>query len=434
MKNLLSKLQSLASKKPTMPKMTFLRKQLDKVEKHFIKGGKFEKLHPLYDAIDTFLFVPGYKTKNGPHVRDSIDLKRSMIFVVLALLPCLLFGIYNTGYQSNLLYVFGGSEELYNQASLMSNIFNDLWVGLITVLPIVIVVYSVGGICEAIFSIVRKHEINEGFLVTGMLIPLTLPPDIPLWMVGVATVFGIVIGKEIFGGTGFNIFNPALIARAFLFFAYPVSMSGDKAWVVKPASYYPQGNVDYISQATPLGDLANTPYEGTVPNVSDVIDYSWWDMFVGFVPGSIGETSTICILIGALFLIVTGIGSWRTMIGCVLGMLFMTLVLNYVVGPLFAQENVFLFVGPHWHLVIGSFAFGTVFMATDPVSSAHTERGRYYYGFLIGVMGILIRVLNPAYPEGMMLAILFANAFAPLIDYYVVKGNIKRRELRSANR
>ena len=425
MKNILNKLQSLSNKKPSMPKMTFLRKQLDKVEKHFVKGGKLEKLHPLYDAIDTFLFVPGYKTENGPHVRDSIDLKRSMIFVVIALLPCLLFGIYNTGYQSNLLY------DPHNVTFL-----NNLWVGLITVLPIVIVVYSVGGICEAIFSVVRKHEINEGFLVTGMLIPLTLPPDIPLWMAGVATAFGIIIGKEIFGGTGFNIFNPALTARAFLFFAYPAHMSGDNAWVAKPAGYYPAGNVDaYITQATPLGDLANAEYvKDTVQNVPSIIEYSWWDMFVGFVPGSIGETSTICILIGALFLIVTGIGSWRTMFGCVFGMLFMTLILNYIVGPLFAKENLFLFVGPHWHLVIGSFAFGTVFMATDPVSSAHTERGRYYYGFLIGVMGILIRVLNPAYPEGMMLAILFANAFAPLIDYYVVKGNIKRRELRSAGR
>ena len=425
MKNILNKLQSLSNKKPSMPKMTFLRKQLDKVEKHFVKGGKLEKLHPLYDAIDTFLFVPGYKTENGPHVRDSIDLKRSMIFVVIALLPCLLFGIYNTGYQSNLLY------DPHNVTFL-----NNLWVGLITVLPIVIVVYSVGGICEAIFSVVRKHEINEGFLVTGMLIPLTLPPDIPLWMAGVATAFGIIIGKEIFGGTGFNIFNPALTARAFLFFAYPAHMSGDNAWVAKPAGYYPAGNVDaYITQATPLGDLANAEYvKDTVQNVPSIIEYSWWDMFVGFVPGSIGETSTICILIGALFLIVTGIGSWRTMFGCVFGMLFMTLILNYIVGPLFAKENLFLFVGPHWHLVIGSFAFGTVFMATDPVSSAHTERGRYYYGFLIGVMGILIRVLNPAYPEGMMLAILFANAFAPLIDYYIVKGNIKRRELRSAGR
>ncbi|MAX10064.1 MAG: NADH:ubiquinone reductase (Na(+)-transporting) subunit B [Candidatus Marinimicrobia bacterium] len=410
--------------------MTFLRKRLDKVEKHFIEGGKLEKLHPLYDAIDTFLFVPGYKTVNGPHVRDSIDLKRSMIFVVIALLPCLLFGIYNTGYQSNLLY-----DAAYAENSMIANILNNLWVGLITVLPIVIVVYSVGGLCEAVFSIVRKHEINEGFLVTGMLIPLTLPPDIPLWMVGVATFFGIVIGKEIFGGTGYNVFNPALLARAFLFFAYPAHMSGDKVWVVKPASYYPQGNVDYITQATPLGELANAEYlKDVTQNVSDIINYSWWDMFVGFVPGSIGETSAICILLGALFLIATGIGSWRTMMGCIFGMLFMTLVLNYVVGPLFVQENLFLFVGPHWHLVIGSFAFGTVFMATDPVSSAHTEKGRYYYGFLIGVMGILIRVLNPAYPEGMMLAILFANAFAPLIDYYVVKGNIKRRELRSASR
>ena len=427
MKNIINRLQVLAKTGPTMPKMTFLRNQLDKVEKHFLHGGKLEKLHPLYDAIDTFLFVPGYKTENGPHVRDSIDLKRSMIFVVIALLPCLLFGIFNTGYQSNLLY-----DSSYASNSFMSNIINNLWVGTITVLPIYIVTYTVGGICEAIFSVVRKHEINEGFLVTGMLIPLTLPPDIPLWMVAVATAFGIVIGKEIFGGTGFNIFNPALVARAFLFFAYPAYMSGDKVWVVKPSWYYPSGeSVEYMTKATPLGDLANASYSGKIPYVSDVVEYSWFDMFIGFVPGSIGETSTLCVLIGALFLIMTGIGSWRTMIGCVFGMLFMTIILNYIVGPLFAKENVFLFVGPQWHLVIGSYAFATVFMATDPVSSAHTEQGRYYYGFLIGLMGVLIRVLNPAYPEGMMLAVLFANGFAPLIDYYVVKANIVRREKKN---
>jgi len=395
-----------------MPKMTFLRHQLDKVEKHFVKGGKLEKLHPLYDAIDTFLFVPGYKTKHGPHVRDSIDVKRSMIFVVIALLPCLLFGIYNAGYQSNLLY---DPENV--------NVLNNIWIGLLTVLPIYIVTYSVGGLCEAIFAIIRKHEINEGFLVTGMLIPLCLPPDIPLWMVGLATAFGIVIGKEIFGGTGFNIFNPALVARAFLFFSYPQYMSGDKVWVVENSS-----NGEYVTQATPLADLSS--------NTSiNEIGYSWSDMFLGFIPGSIGETSTLCILIGALFLIITGIGSWRTMFGVLLGMIFMTLVLNYIVDPwLGTGANKMLGLGPQWHFVMGGFAFGMVFMATDPVSSAQTNRGRLYYGILIGFMAILIRVLNPAYPEGMMLAILFSNAFAPMIDYYVVKGNIKRRELRSADR
>ena len=429
MKNLLNKLQSLASKKPSMPKMTFLRKRLDKVEKHFVKGGKFEKLHPLYDALDTFMFVPGYKTKNGPHVRDSIDLKRSMIFVVIALLPCLLFGIYNTGFQSNLLYAFKGSIELYNAEPLLSNILSNLWVGLITVLPIYIVAYSVGGLCEAIFSIIRKHEINEGFLVTGMLIPLCLPPDIPLWMVGVATAFGIIIGKEIFGGTGFNIFNPALVARAFLFFSYPQYMSGDKVWVVDTGEAY--GVIDGISKATPLADLTNTPIEQLSSGPEAI---TWLDMFLGFIPGSIGETSTLCILIGALFLIITGIGSWRTMAGVLFGMLFMTLTLNYIIGPLLFQSNHFLFVGPQWHFVMGGFAFGMVFMATDPVSSAQTDKGRLYYGFLIGLMAILIRVLNPAYPEGMMLAILFANAFAPMIDYYVIKANIKKRQVRSANR
>ena len=362
-----------------------------------------------------------------------------MIFVVIALLPCLLFGIYNTGFQSNLLYVFENkiiteglketAMELYYLEPFISRNLNNLWVGLFTVLPIVIVVYSVGGLCEAIFSIIRRHEINEGFLVTGMLIPLCLPPDIPLWMVGVATAFGIVIGKEIFGGTGFNVFNPALVARAFLFFSYPQYMSGDKAWVVK-------GGEEYMTKATPLGDLANAEISanGSIPTVSEVSDYSWMEMFIGFVPGSIGETSALCILIGALFLIVTGIGSWRTMFGVFFGMMFMTLILNYIIGPLFFMENIFLFVGPHWHFVMGGFAFGMVFMATDPVSSAQTDRGRLYYGFLIGLMAVLIRVLNPAYPEGMMLAILFANAFAPMIDYYVVKSNIRRRQARVTNR
>ena len=415
MKRIIDKIQNL--KKPSFPKMRFLRSQLDKVEKHFEKGGKLEKLYPLYDAMDTFLFVPGYRTKNAPHVRDYIDLKRSMIFVVIALLPCLLFGIYNTGYQSNLL---SGSNI---------GVLNNLLVGALTVIPIYIVTYTVGGICEAIFAIIRKHEINEGFLVTGMLIPLCLPPDIPLWMVGIATAFGIIIGKEIFGGTGFNIFNPALIARAFLFFSYPQYMSGDKVWVAQSGA----SEADVVTQATPLGQIANNVPISEISNeLGDT--YSWFDMFVGFIPGSIGETSTLCILIGALFLIVTGIGSWRTMFGVLGGMLFTTLLLNHIVGPLLFKSNMMLFIGPHWHFVMGGFAFGMVFMATDPVSSAQTDRGRLYYGFLIGLMAIIIRVLNPAYPEGMMLAILFANAFAPLIDYYVVKANIRRRELRSVNR
>ena len=414
MKKILEKISNM--KKPTFPEMSFLRSQLDKVEKHFEKGGKFEKLYPLYDAIDTFLFVPGRRTKSAPHVRDYIDLKRSMIFVVIALLPCLLFGIYNTGYQHNLLS--GQSIDF----------LSNLWIGALTVIPIYIVTYTVGGICEAIFAVIRKHEINEGFLVTGMLIPLCLPPDIPLWMVGFATAFGIVVGKEIFGGTGFNIFNPALVARAFLFFSYPQYMSGDKVWVAQNGA----SNSDIITQATPLGQIANGM---PVEEVSNKLEYtySWFDMFLGFIPGSIGETSTLCILIGALFLIVTGIGSWRTMLGVLGGMLFTTLILNYIVGPLLFQSNTMLFIGPHWHFVMGGFAFGMVFMATDPVSSAQTDKGRLYYGFLIGLMAIIIRVLNPAYPEGMMLAILFANAFAPLIDYYVVKASIKRRELRSVN-
>jgi len=380
-----------------------LRNMLDKVAPSFHQGGKLEKLYPLYDAIDTILYVPSETANHGPYVRDHVDVKRSMIFVVLALIPCLLFGIYNAGLQSSV----GISEG--------STFLDIIIAGAFAVVPMYAVVFTIGGICEALFAVVRKHEINEGFLVTGMLIPLIMPPTVPLWMLAVATFFGIVIGKEIFGGTGFNVFNPALTARAFIFFAYPTTMSGDKVWAI-----------DGVSGATPLLKVA----AGTGDNpISLLENYSWWDMFIGFIPGSIGETSTLCCLLGAAFLLITGIASWRTMAGVMIGMLSMTFVMNQF-GQLIGSNNPMLFIPPHYHLVMGGFAFGMVYMATDPVSSAHTKKGMWYYGILIGLMCVLIRAINPAYPEGMMLAILFANAFAPLFDYYVLEANVKRRKAR----
>ena len=383
--------------------MKILRNILDKVAPNFHEGGKLEKLYPLYDAIDTILYVPSETASHGPFIRDHIDVKRSMIFVVIALLPCLLFGIYNVGLQ--------GAGALASEKS-----FFELFLsGAIAVVPMYAVVFTVGGLCEGLFAVVRKHEINEGFLVTGMLIPLTMPPTLPLWMLAVATLFGIIIGKEIFGGTGYNIFNPALTARAFVFFAYPTTMSGDKVWALEG-----------MSGATPLLKVASQ--SGNNPQML-LGDYSWMDMFLGFIPGSIGETSTLCCLIGALFLILTGIGSWRTMLGVMIGMMSMTLIMNQF-GQLIGSTNPMLYIAPHYHFVMGSFAFGMIFMATDPVSSSHTKKGMWYYGALIGVMCVLIRAINPAYPEGMMLAILFANAFAPLFDYYVLEANVKRRKLR----
>lgn len=383
--------------------MKILRNILDKVAPNFHEGGKLEKLYPLYDAIDTILYVPSETASHGPFIRDHIDVKRSMIFVVIALLPCLLFGIYNVGLQ--------GAGALASEKS-----FFELFLsGAIAVVPMYAVVFTVGGLCEGLFAVVRKHEINEGFLVTGMLIPLTMPPTLPLWMLAVATLFGIIIGKEIFGGTGYNIFNPALTARAFVFFAYPTTMSGDKVWALEG-----------MSGATPLLKVASQA--GNNPQML-LGDYSWMDMFLGFIPGSIGETSTLCCLIGALFLILTGIGSWRTMLGVMIGMMSMTLIMNQF-GQLIGSTNPMLYIAPHYHFVMGSFAFGMIFMATDPVSSSHTKKGMWYYGALIGVMCVLIRAINPAYPEGMMLAILFANAFAPLFDYYVLEANVKRRKLR----
>ena len=390
--------------------MQFIRNFLDKIEPHFTGSGKYQKLYPLYEMADIFLFTPPDKTKNGPHVRDALDIKRVMSFVVIAMLPALLFGIYNVG----------------RQIDSTGDILTSFFAGLPVVLPIILVSYTVGGFWEMVFAVVRKHEINEGFLVTGMLIPLVMPPTIPLWMVAVATSFGVVIGKEIFGGTGYNIFNPALVARAFLFFAYPGAISGDAVWAV---SKNKEGIIDGISQATPL--LQASSEQGTKALELLQTQFNWWEMFYGFIPGSIGETSTLAILIGGLFLLITGIGNWRFMAGTMLGML-LTAKLTNVFAESILSDNPMLYLPAEYHLVMGGFAFGMVFMATDPVSASQTDTGRWIYGMLIGFMCVIIRAINPAYPEGMMLAILFANAFAPLIDYFVMKSHIKQRMKRFA--
>ena len=376
-----------------------LRSLLDSVKDQFEKGGKYEKLFPLYDALDTFLYTPSTVTPSAPHVRDSIDLKRSMIFVVIAMVPAILFGIFNIGYQDDS----------------TRTIADNFVFGLYYALPIIAISYAVGGICEVLFAIIRKHEVNEGFLVTGMLIPLTMPPDIPLWMVAVATAFGVIIGKEIFGGTGYNIFNPALTARAFIYFAYPSEISGDLVWTV-----------DGVSTATPLLQAASTQGSDSLTLLSSA-NYTFEQMFLGLIPGSIGETSTLACLIGAGFLLVTKVANWRVMLGMSLGMVVTSLIFMFL-SPY--STNPMLSLPPHYHFVMGSFAFGMVFMATEPVTASHTNKGRWFYGIIIGVMTVIIRSINPAYPEGVMLAILFANAFAPLIDYFVLQENIKRRLLR----
>ena len=398
--------------------MKFLRDTLDKVEHHFEKGGKLEKLYPLYEAGDTFLFSPGTVANGNTHLRDGIDLKRTMVTVAMALFPAIVFGMYNTGFQANLALQSSGIVAEGWRAAILTmtgigfdpmNILSNFVHGMLWFVPVFIVCNVVGGIWEMLFASVRGHEVNEGFMVTGMLFPLILPPTIPLWQVAVGITFGVVIGKEIFGGTGRNIFNPALTARVFLFFAYPAQLSGDAVWTA----------VDGYSGATPLAQAA--------VGGMDAIGWSWNDAFLGYIPGSMGETSTLACLVGAVWLISQGIGSWRIMLSMFVGMVGTSLLFNAIgsdTNPLFA-------VTWGWHFVIGSFAFAMVFMATDPVSAAMTNTGRLVYGFLIGVLGVLIRVVNPAYPEGWMLAILFLNGCAPLIDYFVVEKNIKRREARN---
>ena len=378
--------------------MKGLRKFLDKKKPLFQEGGKFSKLKSTFDAFESFLFVPNHTTKIGAHIRDSIDLKRTMIIVVIALVPALLFGIYNTGYQ-----------HFLSQGTLSSVEFGDIaWYGFLKVFPIIVVSYVVGLGIEFAVAQIRNHQVNEGFLVSGMLIPLIVPVETPLWMIAVATAFAVIIGKEIFGGTGMNIWNPALLTRAFLFFAYPTKMSGDTVWIADKA--------DAFSGATPLAKAITQGVEG----------YSVSDSFWGFIPGSIGETSTFAILLGAIILLITGIASWRIMLSVFAGGALMGLIFNQ-----FAGENVFMQI-PYWHhLILGGFAFGAVFMATDPVTGSQTNRGKYIYGFLIGLIAVIIRVVNPAYPEGMMLAILLLNTFAPTIDHYVVQGNVKRRLKRA---
>ena len=382
--------------------MKLFKNILNTIKPHFEKGGKLEKLYPAYDAFETFLFVPDHTTKKGSHIRDSIDLKRTMAFVIIALLPCLLFGVWNIGDQYHL------AKGI--QASFIDNIIFGFW----KFLPLLIVSYGVGLTIEFAFAVYRGHSVNEGYLVTGMLIPLIMPVDLPLWMLAISVIFAVIIGKEVFGGTGMNILNPALTARAFVFFAYPSYMSGDKVWVHGAL-------VDGYSGETILGALA--------ANKSSWESLMWssYDAFMGFVPGSIGETSVVAVLLGAVFLLLTGIGSWRIILSTFIGGYLTALLFNYF------GVNMLMSTPAHIHLLIGGFAFGAVFMATDPVTASQTNTGKIVYGLLVGFFAIVIRIFNPAYPEGMMLAILLMNVFAPLIDHYVIGANIKKRINRLKN-
>ena len=373
--------------------MNFLRNYLDKQKPKFEKGGKLEKFHSVFTGFESFLFVPITTTSSGAHIRDAVDLKRTMIIVVLALIPALLFGIYNVGYQH--FNAVGGLAD--------TTFFQLFFYGLWKVLPMIIVSYVVGLGIEFAVAQMKGHEINEGFLVSGLLIPMIMPVEAPLWMVALSTAFAVIIGKEIFGGTGMNIWNPALLARAFFFFSYPSMISGDKVWIAGDTA-------DAISQATPLAQMA----------LGQPLTYSTADMFWGFIPGSVGETSAFCILIGAVILLLTNVASWRTMISVFVGGYLMALIFQPISG-----------VEAYQQLLMGGFAFGAVFMATDPVTSAQTNTGKYVYGLLIGAMAVIIRCINPGYPEGMMLAILLMNTFAPLIDWFVVQANIKRRLKRA---
>ncbi|MFV0598914.1 MAG: NADH:ubiquinone reductase (Na(+)-transporting) subunit B [Bacteroidales bacterium] len=379
--------------------MKFVRDFLDKIKPNFEKGGKFPWLHSTFDAFETFAFVPKTTTTSGAHFRDAMDMKRTMTMVILALMPALLFGTYNIGFQH--------FHSINPELSFIEDFWGNLLYGAIKILPIIVVSYVVGLSIEFGFAQWRKHDVNEGFLVTGMLIPLVMPPDVPLWQVALATAFAVVIGKEVFGGTGMNFLNPALLARAFLFFAFPSSMSGDNVWIAEKA--------DAFSGATPLAEMMVG---------ADFPSTSFWDMLLGIMPGSIGETSSIAILLGAAFLLITGIGSWRIMLSVFMGGALMGLTFN-----LFGS-NPYTQIPFYYHYVMGGFMFGAVFMATDPVTAAQTNKGKWIYGILIGVMAVLIRVVNPAYPEGMMLAILLLNVFAPLIDYYIVDANIRKRMKR----
>jgi Na+-transporting NADH:ubiquinone oxidoreductase subunit B len=391
----------------------FLRTLLDKAKPHFEPGGRLSMFQSVFDGFETFLFVPNTTAQSGAHIHAARDSKRAMSIVVLALLPCLLFGMYNTGYQH---YLAIGENPGFWAIFLY---------GALAVLPIVVVSYVVGLGIEFTVAQWKGHEIQEGFLVSGMLIPLIVPVDTPLWMIALATAFAVIFAKEVFGGTGFNIWNVALIARAFLFFAYPSKMSGESVFV-RTGSTFGLGDgtvVDGFSGATPLGQLNSAGLSTASNSLGDPLSY--WDMFLGLIPGSIGETSKLCILIGAIILLATGIANWRTMLSVFAGGIVTVLLFN-TFGSTSAMQ-----VGPLENILLGGFAFGAVFMATDPVTSPRTQSGKYIFGFLIGMFAILIRMLNPGYPEGMMLAILLMNSFSPLIDYCVVEGNVKRRLKRA---
>lgn len=397
------------------------RNFLDSIEPHFTKGGKLEKYYGLYEMVDTFLYTPAEVTRGTTHVRDGNDLKRTMTFVVIATFFCILMAWYNTGYQANVAMEAMGLDKADGWRSLPMMIFgyspynplSNLVHGALYFLPIYIVTLAVGGVWEVLFATVRGHEVNEGFLVSSMLYTLIMPPDMPLWQVALGISFGIVIGKEVFGGTGKNFLNPALTGRAFLYFAYPASISGDSVWVA----------VDGYTAATPLALAAS----GGLDAVHEA-GYGWMQTFFGFIPGCLGETSTVAILIGCAFLLYTRIASYRIVGGVFLGMLIMSSVFNFV-----GSDSNPMFAFPwYWHLTVGGFAFGMVYMATDPVSAAMTDTGRWIFGMLVGVMTVLIRVVNPAFPEGIMLAILFSNMFAPIIDYFVIQANIRRRVKRHA--
>ncbi len=397
------------------------REILDSIEPHFTKGGRFAKYYGLYEMVDTFIYTPADVTRGTTHVRDGNDLKRTMTFVVIATLFCVLMAMYNTGYQANLAMGTMGLEKIDNWRSIpmmlfgysTMNPFSNLAHGALYFLPIYITTLAIGGIWEVLFATVRGHEVNEGFLVSSMLYALIMPPDMPLWQVALGISFGIVIGKEVFGGTGKNFLNPALTGRAFLYFAYPASMTGDSVWVA----------VDGYTRATPLGLAANGGLDAVY-----AADYSWMQTFFGFEPGCLGETSTLAILIGAAFLLYTRVASYRIMGGVFAGMVAIATLFNVIgsdTNPMFAFPW-------YWHLTVGGFAFGMVYMATDPVSAAMTNKGRWVFGALVGGMTVLIRVVNPAFPEGIMLAILFSNMFAPTIDYFVIQANIRRRMKRHA--
>ncbi len=394
---------------------------LDKFEPHFTKGGKLEKYFGLYEMVDTFLYSPADVTRGLTHVRDGIDLKRTMTFVVIATFFCVLMAIYNTGYQANHAMEVMGAKEINNWRNAIMSVFgysasnpiSNIMHGALYFFPIYIVTLAVGGVWEVLFATVRGHEVNEGFLVSSMLYALIMPPNMPLWQVALGISFGIVIGKEVFGGTGKNFLNPALTGRAFLYFAYPASITGDSVWVA----------VDGYTAATPLGLAATGGMEAVY-----AANYTWMKSFLGFEPGCLGETSTLACLIGGAFLLYTRIGSYRIMAGVFFGMVATSVLFNVIgsdTDPMFA-------IPWYWHLTMGGFAFGMVYMATDPVSAAMTNTGRWIYGALVGIMTVLIRVVNPAFPEGIMLAILFSNMFAPTIDYFVMQANIRRRLKRHA--